>query len=257
MICSYKNNEVPSWLRFPNIIFGYRYGGNKQSCLQSLFMWHNETVNAWTMILLNILSLYCFYKNCFRNDLTPYIALSLSTILHLPFSLGYHLFMPISETTLIKWRERDLIMALISICMQIYALNYFIFQKSITNFVFVLNLSIVYKTWEQKKRILDKGIYMKYVIENILPLQFFYLIPIFYSNNMFFIKSFLFFCITGSMVYLKQFPEKYWPGKFDLLGSSHQIMHLILIVIHLLHYKFVEFYDSNIYLDSNGYKNYS
>jgi hypothetical protein len=27
----------------------------------------------------------------------------------------------------------------------------------------------------------------------------------------------------GSVIYFYQFPEKYWPGKFDLIFSSHQV----------------------------------
>lgn len=249
MICKYKDCDIPVWLRFPNIVHGYRYGGDKISCLKSLFMWHNETINAWTMILLNCISLYCFFMNSYRKDVTPYAILTLSSISHLPFSLGYHLFMPISQEVLMKWRERDMVMVLVSICMQTYALNYFIIEKVISNFILMLNVSMVFDIIEKKEAISDKCIYMKHVLGNILPLTFFLFIPIMYSGNTFFIYSFLFCGITGGVVYLKQFPEKYLLGKFDYLGSSHQIMHIFLIFIHLLQYKFVEFYDSNIYIN--------
>ena len=35
--------------------------------------------------------------------------------------------------------------------------------------------------------------------------------------------------VTGALAYGFRVPEKYYPGKFDILGSSHQILHMGVI----------------------------
>jgi len=42
--------------------------------------------------------------------------------------------------------------------------------------------------------------------------------------------------IIGVMIYIARFPEKYFPGKFDLLGSSHNIWHFFVLAAAISHY---------------------
>ena len=44
------------------------------------------------------------------------------------------------------------------------------------------------------------------------------------------------FYIGGAIVYLFHIPERWWPGKFDLWMSSHQIWHLTIVAAVLTHY---------------------
>lgn len=43
----------------------------------------------------------------------------------------------------------------------------------------------------------------------------------------------------GGWVFASGFPEKYVPGVFDLIGFSHQLMHVAVIGAHVLEYLFV------------------
>lgn len=43
--------------------------------------------------------------------------------------------------------------------------------------------------------------------------------------------------IAGVVVYALRFPEKYWPGRFDLLGHSHQMWHIAIVLAIALHYR--------------------
>jgi len=43
----------------------------------------------------------------------------------------------------------------------------------------------------------------------------------------------------GGWAYAHSFPQKYFPGVFDLVGASHQLMHLAVIGAHILDYLFV------------------
>jgi hypothetical protein len=44
-------DAVEPWQRFPYLTRGYRRGGNYVSCACSLPRLHNETFNAWTMVI--------------------------------------------------------------------------------------------------------------------------------------------------------------------------------------------------------------
>jgi adiponectin receptor len=43
--------------------------------------------------------------------------------------------------------------------------------------------------------------------------------------------------ITGAAIYAARVPEKFWPGRFDLLGSSHQVFHCFVVAAALAHLK--------------------
>lgn len=43
----------------------------------------------------------------------------------------------------------------------------------------------------------------------------------------------------GGWVFAAGFPEKFFPGVFDLCGFSHQLMHVAVLVAHVLEYLFV------------------
>ena len=44
-------------------------------------------------------------------------------------------------------------------------------------------------------------------------------------------------CTAGAMIYVKQVPEAWWPGKFDYFASSHQLWHVFVFTAVLIHYK--------------------
>ena len=46
--------------------------------------------------------------------------------------------------------------------------------------------------------------------------------------------------LGGSVFYAKHYPEKLYPGIFDLVGSSHNLMHVLAFVAHGLEFKFLE-----------------
>ena len=40
----------------------------------------------------------------------------------------------------------------------------------------------------------------------------------------------------GAMMFTTRFPERRWPGRFDVYGTSHQIFHVLVVgatVVHL------------------------
>ncbi|KAL1958276.1 hypothetical protein VTO42DRAFT_4784 [Malbranchea cinnamomea] len=46
-----------------------------------------------------------------------------------------------------------------------------------------------------------------------------------------------FLYILGAVIYAVRVPERIWPGKFDILGSSHQIFHILVVLAAGAHLK--------------------
>ena len=53
--------------------------------------------------------------------------------------------------------------------------------------------------------------------------QYFYL-----ELNYFIASGFMY--VFGILFYITRFPEKKYPGRFDLFGSSHQIFHIFVLL---------------------------
>ena len=46
-----------------------------------------------------------------------------------------------------------------------------------------------------------------------------------------------FLYILGATIYAERVPERLRPGQFDILGSSHQIFHVLVVLAALAHLK--------------------
>jgi len=42
--------------------------------------------------------------------------------------------------------------------------------------------------------------------------------------------------LFGCVFYLSRFPESFMPGKFDRIGSSHNVWHALIVTASLVHY---------------------
>lgn len=51
--------------------------------------------------------------------------------------------------------------------------------------------------------------------------------------------------VAGVVVYAMRFPEKYWPGRFDLVGHSHQTWHVAIVLAIALHYRAILLFHEN------------
>lgn len=43
--------------------------------------------------------------------------------------------------------------------------------------------------------------------------------------------------VGGALLYAARFPERFFPGRFDYLLSSHQIFHILVFSAAIVHYK--------------------
>jgi predicted membrane channel-forming protein YqfA (hemolysin III family) len=129
------------------VLRGYRAGGTYARCLASLFEFHTETLNAWTMVWGSVVSVallahalgvlgradaaaaaaaasgssgggaaaaaaaaggwHGFRRGLPGGDAAPFWVLTASTLLHCPFSVGFHLFRGMSPRVYNLWRRLD------------------------------------------------------------------------------------------------------------------------------------------------------
>lgn len=254
-------SEVPEWLRMPNVVSGYRLGGNYKQCFKSLFEpHHNEFMNAWTMITSNIMSfvalIFVIHSSSSTFDqhpsfLIPFIAWYLTSALHMPFSVGYHLFCPMSKENFYKWRRLDVSFIFIaSICLTV-GLSFFVFPVWGTVVLTIVALMITIIAIRNQDHLIV-NLDMKFQAKYIASIVCVYITPMIFQagsdlleykgqltvpviSTIVVIES-LFF---GSIMYATGFPESRYPKRFDEIGSSHQIMHTCILIAHLAEFAFI------------------
>lgn len=260
-------SQVPMWLRNKHIVTGYRYGGTYGQCIKSLFKPnHNNFANAWTMILaffgsIGILS-YVVSTHSEAFDMSsgtpyyiaPFISWFLVSAVHLPFSVGYHIFECMSQDTLKKWRRLDVSFIFISSIFLTFALAFFALPTwatvLVTALAAIVTAAAIYKqdhlTAQEQ---LDQTFQTKYIATIVII----YLIPMVW-------KSFtdlmtygtltapiiatitVFVSLTiGGYLYATGFPESRFPRTFDIWGNSHNLMHVCITVAHVAEFAFIYF----------------
>lgn len=250
-------HQVPQWCRFPYLMTHYRLGGTIITCLLSAFSWHCETINVWTMVIINGYSLSSFIHVLWKHapmDLThalPFITLWLSALVHMPFSIGYHLFMCMSSDVSNTWRTLDLLFIYISAILLTFSLCYFNMPAWATT-TWTLTATVVaiamYKTCVLKKgRSIDKSANAKFmsiivsvylsvmVRQSIIDMGEQKMWTTTASHTITVFVSLL----LGAYIYAKCIPECWYPGTFDLVGRSHQLMHVLVFIAHIAENKFL------------------
>jgi adiponectin receptor len=228
-------SSVPEWLHVPFIKTGYVYPGLTHSeCSRLLFKWHNQTLNAWTMILGVFVSTY-FYIN---SDMTlPFTILWLSCIFHMPFAVANHLFRHISREHYVYYKNLDMHLILISSVMLTFAFSYHVFSLEFT----LLNTSIALISAFKTSKLTeigsrtDKKKHVLMFLINVLS----YLAPIVYKIQMCESQAILACIGCALMIYITGFPERIYPERFDIIGASHQWMHIFVLLAHVFEYYFV------------------
>ncbi|KAI8475515.1 MAG: hemolysin-III related-domain-containing protein [Monoraphidium minutum] len=119
-----SKEEAPLYVTYPYVVRGYTSGGSYARCLRAALEPHAETLNAWTMVAASVLSLLLlrgalstvraagagggggsFWAGV--SDEAPFWLLTGATLLHAPFSIGFHLFRGTSAEVYNLWRRLD------------------------------------------------------------------------------------------------------------------------------------------------------
>ncbi|GLI63258.1 hypothetical protein VaNZ11_006161 [Volvox africanus] len=259
LVIGLASEEVEPWQRFPFLKYGYRRGGSYYECLMSLFSLHNETVNVWTTLLSVFVGLVLFADTvsnlrCSWLDFSPFMVAWIGQTLHSPLSCGYHTFLCMSPTIANRWRKLDLTFILVLNTCATYALSYFTFGlylsllwTAMVGFAAVLGIRRVraLQPWQQldRRRIVSMigltclGYYVPLVVRGLVALVL--------QGKVWpelGIALVVLGChITGAMVYATHWPQRFFPGLFDMAGFSHNLMHILCFTAYNCAYPYLSY----------------
>lgn len=250
-------NDVPDWLKMRYIFKGYPKPGKTISeCLMLCFQVHNQTINVWTMIVWAILAVALFAYIVGKHsskmrlwDYSVFFIYMVSILIHLPFSVGYHVMRFVDNDTMTRWKKMDLLFISVNGLLVLFALLAYVFPLWVTIALTTMAVVLLYRIyWALFKKDKIDITQKKEIFRNILGVNMLCAIPAIYATIKHWngnriiswmaiggILSLLF----ASSVYATSFPEKHFPHKFDILGTSHQLMHVGAILSYVFGFFFI------------------
>ncbi|KAK7866648.1 hypothetical protein R5R35_000265 [Gryllus longicercus] len=259
-------NEAPSYLQFnPYIKSGYRGYLTTRMCLESIFWWTNETINIWShifgwMLFLGLTLYDLVLLNIHASALDKFIVGVLLFCFQVCMILSslYHTFSCRSEKDYVCFLSFDLFgiaLSLLAIYMSgvYYAFwchkNWQTFYLVTVALIFAAAMIIqipkfgidahvkmlVFVSWAAYGVVptfhwtVIMGGLANPVVEMLLPRVL----------GMYFISGLAF------LIYITKVPERFFSGRVDYIGSSHQWWHLFVVIAlyywHNTGLKYVEF----------------
>ena len=250
-----KAADAPAYMQYPNVTGSYRVGGNYWDAIKSLFQAHTETINAWSMIIGNMMSVIltvyvcCVHVKAFAVPV--FIVFALSPLIHLPFSLGFHLFMPIGIDVFSEWRKLDVTAIFACSVLLTFSLSCFVLPWWGTLLITMVTAAVAGAAVRNFGAISDDYI-LDHAKHSVLvsTVVICYWFPMAFAlvrdalDNSFTLSSAMTVGVVTMMTaaaycFSVGFPEILAPGLFDVLGHSHQLMHLAIIIAHFFEFVFI------------------
>lgn len=240
-------NDIPDHLHIDHIDSGYRCPEEYNTltkCLKSLFEFHNETISVWIMIIASMVSIMLTIK---EKDVALKV-LTLSAVLHLPFCVLNHIANPIDRNHNYIYRKLDVIAIFLVSILVTFSLGYHTIE---TKYLIILMLISMLICLMSSYYILTHDNYDLESVDRIthtvgvgLAVAV-YLIPMFiatYKDRKHLSKllTVLGAFGTGALFFACGIPERFIPGGLDLVGNSHQLMHITLLIAHIAKIDFIK-----------------
>lgn len=261
-----KFHELPIWQRDNDkILSGYVKETNSfKRCFKSLFYFHNESINVYSHLIPSfiyiVMAIFCFDKLCIKvfpsTSLYDYIFINvflLGCATCLMFSGCFHCLKQHSEAQSILWSKIDYlgIIVLIS-CSMISVIYYGYFDHpdmmwSFITMVLVLgticSLVVTNDTFNQQHwKPVRATFFILFALSGLIPMIFgiikFGYLEVLNRICLKFIWLETIFYLLGAVIYGCKLPESILlPGTVDLLGNSHQMFHLMVVIGSICHCK--------------------
>ncbi|VDP93375.1 unnamed protein product [Echinostoma caproni] len=249
--------EVDQGFIEPGILSGYRFPSKSYKlCLISLFRLHNETINIWTQLIPAFYFTHQLITSF--NSLDPFLFIYLcTTVLFLFTSACAHTFSCLSPIArhvcfFFDYVGITLYSAGSAVCYYAYSLPKELMRPSayvgadvcdVYLFISVF-LAIISTHLSCTTRFWITNFYTKTIRLGAFVVLWAYLaIPVIWRAlhcehwfphndsstecaSMYYWMLEFGSAIIAGMLYVSHFPEKYFPGKFDIFGHSHQIFHV-------------------------------
>ena len=256
-------DSLPSWLKDNEYLrHGYRPPMQSFSkCFGSIFRMHTETWNIWThlfgVVMFCVIALCVYVFEMSKISLLPWYeqliigAFFLGAILCLGFSFLFHTVSNHSEDVAHLFSRLDYsgITALITgSCIPCY---YYVFYcESFSRYLHIvmlillcflcLSICLVKKFSTPEFRVMRVVLFIAFGFYSFIPgLQIVLQDGFAYANAAYPLSSLLQMAsvyVSGAGLYAARIPERFFPGKFDIWASSHQLFHICVIIAAYIHY---------------------
>jgi len=242
-------SQTPQFLRVPFILSGYRVDYRLWDCIYSLLDIHNETVNIWShllgsVILVGLIHQVIYYIGYLGVlDIFMVCSYLFCCAYGLSASAIFHCFNCVDSTYHRKLRTMDFGGIAANILGSSWPVAYFTFYcHSRTLFVYVILFSIItpllmimpFVPFFHKHNHMRTFLYT--ITAGFPAIAYLHHIWIYGPSSEFIpvmfhpvFIAYLFFG-SGMILYVTRIPERFWPGAFDLLGTSHQIWHILVVL---------------------------
>ena len=253
------HEDMPTWfqrLHGPTILVGYR---PTQKPLRFYFhtLWslHNETLNVWTHLIGAAVFIALLFAGSTRRDgyMIAYRGASAACFVA---SSSYHLFLPVSEEVYTRLQRLDYAAIFILIgasAIPYYSVQYKCHQSLellavLSTTVMMLVLAILVGTQPWFGRDTRQGKLLR-----VVAFSTFAVACTAFGGMAIFLAGFsprpyitaepgiaiglglvTVFYVAGPVVYAMGWPERRRPRAFDLIGASHQLMHVCVLAAALV-----------------------
>eukprot|EP00878_Enallax_costatus_P036677 GHUV01041211.1.p1 GENE.GHUV01041211.1~~GHUV01041211.1.p1 ORF type:complete len:227 (+),score=37.52 GHUV01041211.1:969-1649(+) len=214
-------------------------------------------MNAWTMIAGGVVSIamLCWVISATQASvaaLVPFLALTSAVLVHMPFSVGFHLFRGISPEVYNLWRRLDQIFIFLVSILLAFGLSWHVYDSwfgitvntAAATGVAVVAICDLWGLPPQFQR--NRGLVVVFIGCVVMCYWF----PMGYQAGKELsqgqpgpctVLAFSTFAALqlGGWIFAAGFPEKWFPRVFDCSFFSHPLMHLFAVVAHVLEYMFV------------------
>ncbi|KAF2265606.1 adiponectin receptor protein 1 [Lojkania enalia] len=253
-------DDLPDpWRINPHILTGYRFSEGKMACVRSMVSVHNELFNIWSHLvgLLVVLAIaFYFYPSSVNFSVSTNADVFIAAVFFfaackcLACSTIWHTMNSISHQTLLeRFACVDYTGISLLVAASIMTTEYAAFYcEPISRWIYMLTTAAlgiggVILPWHptfnrQDMAWLRVMFYVSLAATGFLPVgqlawtrgaewAYYFYAPV--------TKSILVYML-GACLYASKIPECWFPGKFDWVGSSHNIWHVAVLCGILFHY---------------------
>ncbi|CAG8453139.1 2690_t:CDS:10 [Ambispora leptoticha] len=247
--------DLPSWLQDNHdILRGYRRPTFSYiKCAKSLFYLHNESGAVGFIVLAFTTYIYTLSSTSSVKwwDFLVFYCFLAGAMICLSLSSLFHTFCCHSEKVCADWNRCDYIGIVTLIVGSFYPMIYYGFYcNSVLQIVYLSLISVfgiatiivaVAPTFRSPEfRWFRTGLFLSMGLSAVFPIgHAIALYGIHLCFDVISLKHMLImglFYVVGAIIYGCRVPERWYPGKFDIWGASHQIFHVCVVSAAVVHY---------------------
>ena len=271
------SDELPEWYApSPHIRSGYRVGYDGCACAGSVFEAHNETMNVWTHLVGGAYFCGEFCRRAARVaaaawrarrpfgaatvvDECTVVVFAAGACFMLLASAAYHTFHPVSEAAARRWLALDKCGIAVMIAASFVPGTWLGLRCAgdaarlcwLGASAAILALGLALGLGAVKERHHARA-FAGLVASGVAPTLHFVVATPRAQLDLFIPKLLLMFGLygLGFACYLSRWPEALFPGKVDLVGSSHQLWHVCVLGAALAWYSDVAAFISMLEADA-------